>query len=213
MTCKVVVLISGRGSNLNALIQAENSAYEIVGVISNRPLALGLGYAQAVGISTAVVDHSKYASRAEFDAALAHVIKSFNPDFVALAGFMRLLGADLVQRWHGRMLNIHPSLLPAYTGLDTHQRVLADKMQQHGCSVHFVIPKLDSGPIIANMRLNVSADDNVESLSKRVLKLEHKLYPRVLNWLAEGRVRLCATGVVFDGKVLQSQGIDCSKCT
>lgn len=190
---RITVLISGRGSNLAALIDAANAAAfdgAITHVISNRPDAAGLAHAERNGIATTVVDHRAFASRDIFDAALGEAIDASEPDLVVLAGFMRILGADFVRRYAGRMLNIHPSLLPAYPGTDTHGRALADRATRHGCSVHFVTPDVDGGPIIAQAEVPVLPDDDATSLAARVLEAEHRLLPQVVGWFCAGRIVL-----------------------
>lgn len=183
MRARLVVLISGRGSNMQAVVDACRQGTlnaEVVAVISNRPDAAGLAHARAAGIATRTVDHRAYASRDAFDAALADAIDEHAPDFIVLAGFMRILGTTLVERFHDRMINIHPSLLPRYPGLDTHARALAAGDTEHGASVHFVTPELDAGPIIEQVRVPVHAGDTPESLAERVLGEEHALLIRAL---------------------------------
>jgi phosphoribosylglycinamide formyltransferase 1 len=180
---RVAILISGRGSNMQALIEAATAAdypCEIVCVISNKPAALGLAYAHSHGITTCVIDHKLYESREAFDSALDDYLQAQNIDIVACAGFMRVMTPKLTKAWAGRMINIHPSLLPNYKGLHTHERVLADKVVSHGCTVHFVTADLDDGPIIAQSFVPVLKDDTLDSLSSRVLVEEHKLYPIAL---------------------------------
>lgn len=195
---RYVILISGRGSNMVSLLDAGLSA-ECAAVISNRPEAAGLGFALERGIAARVVDHKAFASRAAFDAELAAVIDGFAPDLVLLAGFMRILGADFVRRYEGRLLNIHPSLLPAFPGVRTHEQALAAGVKLHGCSVHFVTPALDGGPIIAQAAVPVAADDTAESLAARVLAEEHSLYPRVARWFLDGRLRLLDGRACLEG--------------
>jgi len=188
---RITVLISGRGTNLAALIDAEWRAAlggAVSAVISNRARAEGLAIAARHGIATAIVDHREFAERDAFDAALAAAVDESEPDVVVLAGFMRILGAPFVRRYEGRMLNIHPSLLPAYPGLDTHRRVLADGARVHGCTVHFVTPDVDHGPIVAQARLDVRDSDDAASLAARVLELEHVLLPASVRAVCEGRV-------------------------
>lgn len=202
---RLVVLISGRGSNLQALIEAGlNGTLNVdpVAVISNRTEAAGLQRARSAGIETRIVDHRVFSSRGAFDTVLRGQIDTFRPDFIALAGFMRILGPAFVAHYHGRLLNIHPSLLPAYRGLDTHARVLAAGEREHGASVHFVTAELDGGPIIARARITVRADDDPERLAARVLEQEHRLYPTVIGWCCDGRVTLRDSRVLFDGQVL-----------
>jgi phosphoribosylglycinamide formyltransferase-1 len=197
---RITILISGRGSNMAALVDAANAGMidgAVTHVISNRPDAAGLAYAQRNGIATTVVDHRAFASRAEFDAALAEAIDASEPDLVVLAGFMRILGTDFVRRYAGRMLNIHPSLLPAYPGTDTHRRALADRVTRHGCTVHFVTADVDGGPIIAQAEVPVRADDDPRTLAARVLEQEHRLLPRVVGWYCAGRIALDGDRVRF----------------
>ena len=193
MLARITVLISGRGSNLAALIDAVHAgAIEgaITHVISNRPEAKGLAIAARNGIATAVVDHRAFAMRDAFDAALAETIDRGEPDLIVLAGFMRILGPDFVRRYEGRMINIHPSLLPAYPGTDTHRRALADQVARHGCTVHFVTPAVDGGPIIAQAEVPVVTGDNPDTLAARVLQVEHRLLPAVVADLCAGRIAL-----------------------
>lgn len=188
---RITVLISGRGSNLAALIDASHAgafAGAITQVISNRPDAAGLAYAAQNGISSAVVDHRHFTTRAAFEAALAAAIDRSEPDLIVLAGFMRILSPDFVDRYAGRMINIHPSLLPAYVGTDTHRRALADGVTRHGCTVHFVTSEVDGGPTIAQADVAVRLDDDVTTLAARVLEAEHRLLPQVVGWFCEGRV-------------------------
>lgn len=191
---RVAILISGRGSNMAALIEAaQHPDYpaEIVLVVSNRPDAGGLATAGAAGIATAVVDHTAYGKdRAAFDAALQAVLVQHDIAFVCLAGFMRLLTAGFVTQWQGRMLNIHPALLPSFKGLDTHQRALETGVKIHGATVHFVVPEMDSGPIVAQGAVAVHDDDSEAALAARVLAVEHRIYPLALKLLAEGRIAL-----------------------
>jgi phosphoribosylglycinamide formyltransferase-1 len=193
---RVVVLISGRGSNMEALLEAD-IAGTVAAVISNVPEAGGLVTAQSRGIPTAVVDHRGYGDRQAFDAALAAEIERHRADLVVLAGFMRVLTAEFVERYAGRMLNIHPSLLPSFPGLHTHRRALEAGVRVHGCTVHFVTPELDHGPIVAQATIPVLMDDTEEALASRVLAQEHRIYPQAVRWFCEDRVRL--TG---DGRVL-----------
>lgn len=186
----VAVLISGRGSNLQALLDAfaGGGAARIVRVISNRPGAAGLQRAEAAGVPTAVVDHRAYADREAFEGALGEALAGV--ELVCLAGFMRLLTAGFVQRWWGRLINIHPSLLPAFKGLDVHPQVIAAGARFSGCTVHFVSADMDAGPIIGQAVVPVLPEDTAEALAARVLAAEHALYPRVVQAIAEGRVRL-----------------------
>ena len=186
---RYVILISGRGSNMVSLLDACLPG-ACAAVISNRPDAAGLALAAARGIATVTVDHRGFASREDFDAALAAEVERHAPDLVLLAGFMRILTDEFVRRFEGRLLNIHPSLLPAFPGIKTHARALAAGVRVHGCSVHFVTPMLDGGPIIAQVALPVQPRDDEASLAARVLAEEHTLYPRVARWFLEGRLSL-----------------------
>ncbi|GHA11619.1 phosphoribosylglycinamide formyltransferase [Devosia pacifica] len=190
---RVAVLISGRGSNMKALIEAARSPdypAEIVGVLSNRAAAPGLQLAEQEGIATASVAQSRFPSRDMLEDTMTQILESWETDYVCLAGFMRILGEDFVERWAGRLINIHPSLLPAYKGLDTHDRAIADGAKEHGCSVHFVTPGLDEGPVIAKARVPVLPDDTPDILAARVLEQEHLIYPLALRDLIEGKVAL-----------------------
>ncbi|WP_028535187.1 phosphoribosylglycinamide formyltransferase [Paludibacterium yongneupense] len=191
----IVILISGRGSNMRAIVDADIANVRIGAVISNRPDAAGLAFARERGIATACLDHRAFASRDAFDRELAATIDGFAPDLVVLAGFMRILGAAFTRHYQGRMINVHPSLLPAFTGLDTHRRALEAGCRLAGCTVHFVTAELDHGPIIAQGAVPVLDDDDPETLAARVLELEHILYPRAIARFADGRLRLS------DGKV------------
>jgi phosphoribosylglycinamide formyltransferase-1 len=188
----VVVLISGRGSNMQALLEA---GVPVSAVISNRADAEGLAIAAARGVATAVVEHRRHATREDFDAALAAEIDRHAPALVALAGFMRLLSAPFVERYRERILNIHPSLLPAFPGLHTHERALAAGVKVHGCTVHFVTAALDHGPIVAQAAVPVHADDDAAKLAARVLRQEHIIYPKAVRWFLEGKLAL-GDGVV-----------------
>jgi phosphoribosylglycinamide formyltransferase-1 len=184
---RTAILISGRGSNMMALVEAmRDPAFpaSAVCVVSNRTDAKGLGFAAANGIPTKVIDHKAYASRENFEAALDEYLRAMRVEIIALAGFMRVLTAGFIAGWEGRMINIHPSLLPAYKGLHTHERALADGAKVHGCSVHLVTPELDGGPVLLQAEVPVLAGDTAETLSARVLEQEHKLYPRALAMLA-----------------------------
>ncbi len=195
---RITVLISGRGSNLAALIahaRGGHIAGAVTQVISNRADARGLALARAAGIATCVVDHRDHDARENFNAALACAIDAAEPDLIVLAGFMRVLGIDFVQRYAGRMINIHPSLLPLYPGLHTHRRALADGVHIHGCSVHYVTPDVDVGPIIAQGAVPVLPDDNETTLAARVLTIEHRLLPAAVAWHCAGRL------VIEDGRV------------
>ena len=195
---KIVILISGRGSNMEAMLSARLPVV-IAAVISNRPDAQGLVTAKNAGIPTAVVNHKDHATRELFDAALAEVIDGFSPDLVVLAGFMRILTPGFVAHYEGRLLNIHPSLLPAYPGLHTHQRALDDGIRIHGCTVHFVTADLDHGPVVVQAAVPVLPGDSESSLAARVLAEEHRIYPQTVRWFAEGRLHLRGGRVEVDG--------------
>jgi phosphoribosylglycinamide formyltransferase-1 len=192
----IVILISGRGSNMESILAAAIPGARISAVISNRPDAAGLSHAAARGIPTAVVDHKAYAAREDFDAALAAAIDAHSPDLVVLAGFMRVLTDGFVDRYLGRLMNIHPSLLPSFTGLHTHRRALEAGVRVHGATVHFVTPALDVGPIIIQAVVPVRADDDEDSLSQRVLAEEHRIYPQAVRWFVEERLVIDASGRV-----------------
>ena len=200
------ILISGRGSNMRALVEADLPV-AVKCVISNRPAAAGLEYAAARGIPTAIIDHREYADRAAFDAALARRIEIAGADLVLLAGFMRVLTEGFVNRHRGRLINIHPSLLPAFPGLDTHRRAIDSGVRIHGCTVHFVTPALDAGPIIVQAAVPVLAGDDEVALAARVLAQEHRVYPLAVKWVADGTMRLGS-----DGKVTGDVAADPSGC-
>ncbi|PMS15234.1 phosphoribosylglycinamide formyltransferase [Trinickia dabaoshanensis] len=194
----IVILISGRGSNMEAIVRAcasERWPARIAAVVSNRPDAPGLAFAAAHGIATAVVEHGGFADREAFDAALADVVDGFSPDLVVLAGFMRVLTLSFVGRYAGRMLNIHPSLLPSFPGLRTHERALQAGVTLHGATVHFVTPELDHGPIVVQGAIPVTAADDAGSLARRLLAVEHTIYPRAVRWFVEGRLTLAGLRV------------------
>ena len=191
----IVFLISGRGSNMQAILDAD-LPLTIKAVISNRPDASGLATASQRGVATCVVDHTVHASREAFDAALAETINAFTPDFIVLAGFMRVLTAQFVARYPLRIINIHPSLLPAFPGLHTHRQALAAGVKIHGATVHFVTPRLDHGPIIIQAAVPVLPDDDEAMLALRVLMQEHRIYPQALKWLAEDRIVFTGNDVV-----------------
>jgi phosphoribosylglycinamide formyltransferase 1 len=189
----IVILISGRGSNMEAIVQAcasEAWPARIAAVISNKPEAAGLLFAQARGIATAVVDHKAYPDRDAFDAALAQAVQAHAPDVLVLAGFMRILTPRFVQQFEGRLVNVHPSLLPAFTGLHTHRRAIEAGCKVAGATVHFVTAELDHGPIIAQATVAVRPDDTEETLSARVLAREHEMYPRAVRWLVSDQLRV-----------------------
>lgn len=204
----IVVLISGSGTNLQAIIdQIHNREVpaRIVAVISNRADAYGLKRAKQAGIATRVLSHRDYASREAYDAALQAVIDEYRPGLIVLAGFMRILSDDFVRHYQGRMINIHPSLLPRYKGLNTHQRALEAGDTEHGCSVHYVTPELDGGPVILQAGVPVEASDTPESLARKVHVQEHRIYPQVVEWIARKRVRLEDDSVLFDGRPISEQ--------
>ncbi|GGY27195.1 phosphoribosylglycinamide formyltransferase [Paludibacterium paludis] len=186
----VVILISGRGSNMQAIVEAKLPGVNIAAVIANRPNAAGLAWAAERGIAVAVVDHKAYGSREAFDAALADCIDGYSPDLVVLAGFMRILTPGFTSRYEGRMLNIHPSLLPAFPGLHTHERAIESGCKVAGCTVHFVTAELDHGPIVSQGVVPIEEGDTPDRLATRVLAVEHRLYPAAVGWFAEGRLTL-----------------------
>ncbi|MBB5457668.1 phosphoribosylglycinamide formyltransferase [Paraburkholderia sp. Cpub6] len=197
---KLVILISGRGSNMEAIVRAcasEGWPARVAAVIANRPDAAGLAFAASHGIATAVVDHRQYPDRDSFDAALAEQIDAFAPDLVALAGFMRVLTERFVDHYAARMLNVHPSLLPSFPGLKTHQQALDAGVRFHGASVHFVTSKLDHGPIVLQSAVPVEAGDTAQTLAARVLATEHIIYPRAVRWFVEGRLALDGSRVTL----------------
>lgn len=200
---RVAILISGRGSNMRALIEAaraDDYPAEIAAVISSKPDAAGLTYAAAADIATVTVDHTRFGDdRAAFERALHQELQARAPDLVCLAGFMRLLTPWLVQQWSGRMLNIHPSLLPAFKGLHTHEAALRSGVKIHGATVHFVVPEMDSGPIIAQAAVPVRDGDTPDTLAERVLAAEHRLYPLALRLVAEGRVHIAEGRCIVTG--------------
>lgn len=192
----IVILISGRGSNMEAIVRAQIPGARIVAVVSNRPDAGGLDFAARHGIAARVVDHKAYPTREAFDAALAELIDGLSPDLVVLAGFMRVLTDAFVSRYAGRLLNIHPSLLPSFPGLHTHRRALEAGVRVHGTTVHFVTPTLDCGPVVIQAAVPVLADDDEGSLAARVLVQEHRIYPQAVRWFVEGRLALTDAGGV-----------------
>jgi len=201
----IVVLVSGSGSNLQAIMDAVEAGEingKISAVISNKSEAYALKRAQKVGIATAIVDHTNFDSRESFDTALQQAIESYKPDLIVLSGFMRLLTTSFVTFYQGRMLNIHPSLLPKYRGLHTHQRALDAGDKKHGASVHFVTPYLDSGPTIIQAVVTIEEGDTAELLAKRVVIQEHIIYPLVVGWFMAGRLRMDESGVYLDDKLL-----------
>ncbi|BAQ82393.1 phosphoribosylglycinamide formyltransferase [Pseudomonas sp. St29] len=208
-TCDVVVLLSGTGSNLQALIdnaRTDDSPVRIAAVISNRADAYGLQRAQEAGIPTRFLDHTAFEGRETFDQALIELIDTFQPKLVVLAGFMRILSAGFVRHYQGRLLNIHPSLLPKYKGLHTHQRALEAGDTEHGCSVHFVTEELDGGPLVVQAVIPVELHDSPQSLAQRVHIQEHRIYPMAVRWFAEGRLMLGDQGALLDGQLLAASG-------
>ncbi len=203
---RIVVLISGQGSNLDAIVRASEAQDwpgRVVAVISNRAEARGLRSAQDQGLATEVLDHKAFADRAAFDAALAETIDRHAPDLVVLAGFMRILTPEFVARYEGRMLNVHPSLLPAFTGLNTHRRAIEEGCKVAGATVHFVSAALDHGPIVAQAVVPVLADDDETTLAQRVLAAEHELYPRAVGWFVKGELALKDGRVTHVGRAPQ----------
>lgn len=201
----LVALVSGRGSNLQAIIDAIAGGAlpaTIRAVIGNRPGAQGLDRARSAGITTEVVDDAAYSDRRNYEQALMAAIDRHQPDLVILAGFMRILSGNFVHHYDGRMLNIHPSLLPEFTGLDTHRRAIGAGVREHGASVHFVTSNVDGGPVIVRARLPIAEDDTPASLAERVLQLEHRIYPLAIRWYAEGRLRKQGNDVLLDGRPL-----------
>ena len=205
---KAAILISGRGSNMEVLIkstQVLSSTAEIAAVISNRPDAQGLKTARALGVDALCVDHKSFSGREDFETELDRLCRARGVDLILCAGFMRLMTAGFVAGWRGRMVNIHPSLLPCYPGLGTHARALKDQVRIHGCSVHFVTADLDGGPIIAQAAVAVRPEDTEETLAERVLAEEHRLYPMVLGWLARGLVKLEGDRVIYRFEIARDQ--------
>ena len=205
----IVVLISGSGSNLQALIDACSSGFipgKISAVISNKANAYGLVRASEAGISTQVLSHKHYSSRDTYDIAMIDAIDQHKPDLVVLAGFMRILTPGFVNHYAGRLLNIHPSLLPKYQGLNTHQRAIDAGDEEHGCSVHFVTEQLDGGPVILQAKVPVFADDDATSLAERVHEQEHRIYPLVVRWFCQNRLQQHADQASLDGTILAANG-------
>ena len=207
-SCRVVVLISGNGSNLQAIIDGcdDNLQAEVVGVISNKPDAYGLVRAHHGEIDTSCVIAHQGESRSEYDARLMAVIELYQPDLIVLAGFMRILSDDFVNHYLGRMINIHPSLLPKYTGLNTHQRAIDSKDSEHGASVHFVTPELDSGPVILQANVPVYEDDTADMLAARVHEQEHAIYPLVVKWFSQQRLNMQNGRAYLDGTLIGQSG-------
>lgn len=204
----LVILISGRGSNMRALLEARLPV-RVAAVISNNPEAAGLEIAKMYDVETGIVDHRTYPDRAAFDIALARKIDFYRPSLVALAGFMRMLGDGFVNRYKGKIMNVHPSLLPSFPGLGTHERALEEGVRIHGCTVHFVTPRMDHGPIIIQAAVRVLPDDTNETLAARVLQQEHRIYPEAVHLFMEGRLKLSGSHVevsnfISDNLVLYS---------
>jgi phosphoribosylglycinamide formyltransferase-1 len=209
MKKRVAILISGRGSNMMALVQAARAVHypaEIAAVISNVPDAAGLAWAKAQGVPSGVIDHKAYPSREAFDAAVHETLIDLGVDLIALAGFMRLQSAGFAERWQGRQLNIHPSLLPLFKGLHPHRQALEAGVKVSGCTVHFVTPEMDSGPIVAQAAVPVLDGDTPERLADRILAAEHRLYPQALALVASGRAWL------EDGRVRIAAGVEAGTC-
>ena len=206
---RILVLISGNGSNLQTLLDhcaSGKVAGEVVGVISNRADAYGLVRAKEAGVATAILAQQQFASRAEYDVALLALMDDYQPDLVVLAGFMRILSADLVRHFAGRMINIHPSLLPKYQGLHTHQRAIDDGEREHGASVHFVTEELDGGPVILQARVPIFEGDSADEVAARVQVQEHSIYPLVVQWFCEGRLKMQEGAALLDDLLLGPAG-------
>jgi len=191
---RIVILISGRGSNMQALLEAKLDV-QIAAVISNNPSAGGLQFARNAGVETKLVNHRDYVDRTSFDKALGDTVAAYHPDLIVLAGFMRILTEHFIERFAGRILNIHPSLLPAFSGLDTHRRALEEGVKLHGCTVHFVTPTLDHGPIVIQAAVPVLPDDDEERLAARVLQQEHIIYAQAIRWFLDGQLTIEGTQV------------------
>ena len=198
----IVILISGRGSNMQAIVEADIPGARVAAVISNRPDAAGLAWARERGIPAIALDHKQFPDRQAFDVALAREIDRHQPDLVVLAGYMRILTEDFVAHYAGRMLNIHPSLLPAFTGLHTHERTIAAGVKIAGCTVHFVTAELDHGPIVVQAAVPVQQGDTAETLAARILKQEHHIYPQAVRWFVEGRLFIADGRVELTGSEL-----------
>jgi len=205
----IVVLISGSGSNLQAIMDSIDSGRidgRISAVISNKDGVYGLERARKAGIATEVINHKAFDSREQFDAAMAEMIDSYKADLVVLAGFMRILTPEFVRHFEGRMLNIHPSLLPKYKGLHTHQRALEAGDSEHGCTVHFVTEELDGGPLLVQGTVSINPDDTEESLQQKVHKVEHQIYPLAVEWFCASRAEWTPEGIKLDGQPLEERG-------
>lgn len=206
---RILVLISGNGSNLQTILDhcaSGKVAGEVVGVISNRADAYGLVRAKEAGVATAILAQQQFASREEYDVALLALMADYQPDLVVLAGFMRILSADLVRHFAGRMINIHPSLLPKYQGLHTHQRAIDDGEREHGASVHFVTEELDGGPVILQARAPIFEGDSADEVAARVQVQEHSIYPLVVQWFCEGRLKMQEGAALLDDVLLGPAG-------
>ncbi|EAR59743.1 phosphoribosylglycinamide formyltransferase [Neptuniibacter caesariensis] len=209
MTKRIVVLISGSGSNLQAVMDAIDAGQingRIEAVLSNKAEAFGLERATKAGIPALILKHTDFESRESFDQAMIEKIDQHKPDLIVLAGFMRILSAEFVRHYQGRMFNIHPSLLPKYKGLHTHQRAIEAGDSEHGCTVHFVTEELDGGPLAVQGKVSIDGDDNAESLQQKVHKVEHQIYPLAVEWFCADRLKWTKDGVELDGKQLPSQG-------
>ena len=206
--CRVLVLLSGNGSNLQAIIDGcdDNVSAEVVGVISNKPDAYGLTRANQGEIDTSCVIVRKDETRQQYDQRLQQAIEKYQPDLIVLAGFMRILSDEFVSQYEGKMINIHPSLLPKYTGLNTHQRAIDAKDAEHGASVHFVIPKLDAGPVILQAKVPLYEEDDVDSLSARVNEQEHAIYPLVVKWFSLQRLKMVDNIAYLDDERIGTHG-------
>lgn len=205
----IVVLISGSGSNLQAILDACSAGFipgQVKAVISNKAAAFGLKRAETAGVAAQVLSHKGYDSREDYDAALVQLIDSHQPDLVVLAGFMRILTPAFVAHYQGRLLNIHPSLLPKYQGLNTHQRAIEAGDSEHGCSVHFVTPELDGGPVVLQAKVPIFPEDDAELVAARVHEQEHRIYPLVVRWFCQQRLQQSADQALLDGQVLSEYG-------
>jgi len=196
---RIVILISGRGSNLQSILDAKLDA-QIAAVISNNPAARGIDIARSAGVGTAVIDHRAFPDRASFEAVLADKVDSYRPDLLVLAGFMRILTEGFIKRFRNRIMNIHPSLLPAFPGVDTHRRALHEGVRIHGCTVHFVTPDLDHGPIVVQAAVPVLPGDDEDRLAARVLEQEHRIYPEAIRWYLDGSLRFDGNRVTVSTK-------------
>lgn len=207
---EIVILISGRGSNMQAIVDAAQRRtvpVTVRAVISNNPIAAGLEYARQCGIETCALDHRQFDSRQAFDLELMHTIDRFDPGLVVLAGFMRILGKEFVDHYAGRLMNIHPALLPAFPGLNTHERAIETGVAEHGATVHFVTHDVDTGPIIIQASVAVHSDDTPDTLAARVLQEEHRIFPLAVGWFAENRLQVVGGKVLLDGDLRPQQGL------